>query len=236
MTEYNDPTGWGTILAVFAIFGFFFLLLFAAFYIIAALFLMRIFDKAGVQGKWRAWVPVYNSMVLGKLGDVSPWVTLGAWIASAVLSSVPAIGWIFSILAIVVSVMYNWRVGLKLGKDWYYLLLWLIPGVGFLIWLGILAFDGSRWNDRIPPAPWANSFIADKTQWDGIPVQAGAAAAPAAGYAAPGGYPPPAGGYTPPPAGSATPAAPTPPAPPAAQPSSEASAPSAEEPPATPRG
>ena len=33
---------------------------------------MRIFEKAGVQGKWRAWVPVYNTLMLAKLGDLNP--------------------------------------------------------------------------------------------------------------------------------------------------------------------
>ncbi len=27
-------------------------------YVLTSLFLMKVFEKAGVQGKWRAWVPV----------------------------------------------------------------------------------------------------------------------------------------------------------------------------------
>jgi hypothetical protein len=245
MDSGNDPYGGAAIFAVLAIFGLLFFFVFVVFYVIASFFMMRIFDKAGVQGKWRAWVPVYNTMIMGKLGDVSPWVVLGAFIASGVLGQIPAIGFIFGLLALAVSVMYSWRVGQKLGKEWYYLLLWLIPGLGTLIWLGILAFDGSRWNDRIPPAPWANSFIADKTVWDGIPRQAssGGYAAPAApGYPATGAYPPPPAGYTPPPAGypapggpaSPPPAAQPPATPPAAQPPTEPPAPPTEEPPAPP--
>lgn len=233
MDGYYDPSGYGALFAFLAIFGFIFFLFFVIAYVIGAFFLMRLFDKAGVQGKWRAWVPVYNLMVLGKLGDLSPWVVLGASVISAVLGSIPAIGWLFGLLPLAAAVMFGWRVGLKLGKDWYYLLLWLIPGVGALIWLGILAFDSSRWNDRIPPAPWANTFLADKTVWEGIPQQASAGAAsgaPAApGYPAPGAYPPPPAGYTPPPA---APGAATPPTtqPPAAQPP----VPPTEEPPAPP--
>ena len=34
---------------------------------------MKIFEKAGVQGRWRAWVPVYNIMIFVKLGDLKPW-------------------------------------------------------------------------------------------------------------------------------------------------------------------
>jgi hypothetical protein len=206
------------------------------FYVIGAFFLMKVFDKAGVQGKWRAWVPVYNTMVLGKLGDLSPWVVLGAVVATGVLGQIPVIGWIFSIVAIVV-VMYSWRVGLKFGKDWYYLLLFLIPGIGALIWLGILAFGSSRWNPNIPPSPWANTFLADKTVWQGIPVQPGASAGPAgyagSGPAAPGSYPPPPAGYTPPAPGGSTPPPPAPggPGTPPAAPGGPGEPPTAPEPP-----
>ncbi|HWI32640.1 MAG TPA: large exoprotein [Microbacterium sp.] len=223
------------------------LLIFAvAGYVISSLFLMRIFDKAGVQGKWRAWVPVYNAMVFAKLGDLSPWVMLGAIVASSLLSQVPVIGWLISLAALAVGVIAGWRVGLKLGKDWPYLLLWLIPGVGTLIWLGILAFDKSPWN-QIAPAPWANSFLKDTTTWAGIPNQVGAAgyaAGPSAGYAgppaAPGAFAPPAGppappSYappaTPPAAAYPPPAAPEPPAGPPAPPTAPPAAP---EPPVTP--
>jgi hypothetical protein len=232
MGDTYDPSGYGALFAFLAIFGLIFFLLFIVGYVIGSFFLMRLFDKAGVQGKWRAWVPVYNVMVLGKLGDVSPWVVLGAIVAGAVLGQIPAIGFIFGLLPLIVSVMYGWRVGLKLGKEWYYLLLWLIPGVGPLIWLGILAFDNSRWNPAIAPAPWANSFLADKTVWDGVPTQPAAGTAPSAapGYPAPGAYPPPPSGYTPPPAGAGTPGASTPPA---TSPTNEPPAPPTE-PPAPP--
>ncbi|MFJ6654042.1 large exoprotein [Microbacterium sp. NPDC091313] len=234
---YYDPSGTAALAALLLILIPIILILALIFYVIYAFFLMRVFDKAGVQGKWRAWVPVYNSMVLGKLGDTSPWVVLGAIVASSVLSQVPVIGWLLSLVAIAVTVMYSWRVGLKLQREWYWLLLWLIPGVGTLIWLGILAFDSSRWNPAIRPAPWANSFLADKTVWQGVPVQP--SAAPAAEYGAPPAYAPPAApGAYPPPAADVPPAAP--PAPPTVPPTapptlSDPATPSADEPPAPPR-
>ncbi|MDE0547216.1 large exoprotein [Microbacterium sp. C7(2022)] len=202
------------------------LLIFAlAGYIIGAIFLMKLFEKAGVQGKWRAWVPVYNTMIFAKLGDLSPWVMLGAVAASALLGQIPAIGWILSLAAVAAGVMAGWRIGLKLSKDWPLLLLWIIPGIGTLIWLGILAFGRSTWNPSVAPAPWANSFLKDTTVWDGIPVQAGAAPAPGA-------YPPPAGAYPPPAPGAYPPAAANqPPAPPAAPPVYQ---PPAAEPPVAP--
>jgi hypothetical protein len=223
----NNYDGYGALLAfllillpilfIFAIIG----------YVIGSFLLMRIFDKAGVQGKWRAWVPVYNLMVLAKLGDLSPWIMLGAVVVPGLLSQIPVIGWILSLAGIAVGVLVGWRVGLKLGKDWPYLLLWLIPGVGTLIWLAILAFSSSPWNRNVPPAPWANSFLKDTTRWEGIPEQAGAplattGAAYGGGYSSsPAGYQSAPGAATPPPA--APPAATQPPA---------ATPPSAAEPPA----
>lgn len=229
MSDYSDSAAgvaflaiWFTFIFLFAIIG----------YVITSFFLMKIFEKAGVQGKWRAWVPIYNYMIFSKLGDLSPWVFLIALGASIVLGWIPVIGWIVSIAPMVVLLLAAWRVGLKLQKEPVWLILFFFLSI---VWLGILAFDKSRWNTAIPAAPWAsNNFLADRTVWDGVPVQAsaGSAGAGSVGQAAPGAYPPPAGyqppsGYAPPAAPPAAaseppvtpPAAPSnPPAPPAAPP------------------
>lgn len=205
----------GTTAAVAAalIFGVFLFIVAVAAYVIGSFFLMKVFEKAGVQGKWRAWVPVYNVMVLAKLGDVSPWVMLIAVGAAAVLNQVPVIGAIVGLLPLAVSAMAAWRVGLKLQKETPWVVLYIFLAI---VWLGINAFDRSRWNPVVGPAPWAaNAFLADSTVWAGIPVQP----QPAAGATPPPGYAP-APGTTPPapPAGYAPPAPPvgsTPPAPPA---------------------
>ena len=62
-----------TTFAVLAVFYVFVFIIAIAGYIISSFFLMKIFEKAGVQGKWRAWVPMYNTMIFVKLGDLSPW-------------------------------------------------------------------------------------------------------------------------------------------------------------------
>lgn len=182
-----------------------FALVFAViFYIIGSIFLMKIFEKAGVQGKWRAWVPVYNSMIFLKLGDMSPWLILYAIGASVLLGWIPVLGQIVALAAGVLMVIAAWRVGLKLQKEAVWVVLYIFLS---LVWMGIAAFDKSRWNPNIAPAPWANNaFFADRTQWEGIPVQpsaqpqAGGAYGAAQGYApAPEGYQPPAPqGYAPP--------------------------------------
>jgi hypothetical protein len=180
--------------------------------VISAIFFMKIFEKAGVEGKWRAWVPVYNTLIFAKLGDVSPWAVLIAW----ALSFIPYLNFLTGIALVVLLALAAWRVGLKLQKDAIWVVLYIFLS---LIWLGINAFDKSRWNPSIAPAPWAaNSFLADSTVWQGVPVQP-RPAAPAPGYGAPQGYAPPAPqGYAPPAQpGYAPPAQPgyTQPAPPA---------------------
>lgn len=221
-------------------------------YLIYSWFYMKIFEKAGVQGKWRAWVPVYSTMIFYKLGDLSPWLVLYLLGAGIVGGIIPILGWfiilpLVGIAARVLDLMAGWRVGLKLQKDavWVILYFFLAP-----VWLGINAFDKSRWNPNIQPASWGgNALLGDRTLWEGIPVQPSAAAS--GGYgAAPQGYAPPAPqgyapptqpGYVPPtqpgyapPAGPAAPAtgAPVPPVPPTTPPAPPAAPPTA--PPAPP--
>lgn len=188
MDSYSDPSlSYATLAGIY--FGLF---LFAVvIYAVTAFFMMKIFDKAGVQGKWRAWIPVYNQMVFLKLADMSPWLILFLMAASII----PIVGYLTGLASIVLMVMAAWRVGLKLQKSAGWAVLYFFLS---LVWLGINAFDKSRWNPNIPAAPWAgNSLFGDRTVWDGIPVQP--SAAPAAGYGAPQGYQPPAPqGYQPP--------------------------------------
>ena len=187
----DDYSGYGYGAGVSALIGLIWLIVLLAgpiLYVITAWFLMNIFEKAGVQGKWRAWVPFYNGMIFFKLGDVSPWLLFGVF-----LTWIPFLGWLVGLAVAVMGILAAYRIGQKLQKDgaWIVLYILLEP-----VWLGILAFDSSRWNPNIPPSAWAtNSFLADRTVWDGIPVQPSAAAAPgfaAPGYGAPQGYQPPA--------------------------------------------
>ena len=202
MNDYGDSGG--GYLALLAVFGLFLTIIGIAIYIVASWFLMKIFDKAGVQGRWRAWVPIYNTMVFSKLGDLSPWLILYGYGAAFVLNFV-GLGWLGSLAAFAVTLLAAWRVGLKLQKEVPWVILYFfLP----LIWLGILAFDKSRWNTAVPPAPWAaNGFLADRTVWTGVPAQASGYAGPPAGYAAPGAYPPPAPGVYPPAPGAYPPPA-----------------------------
>ncbi|WP_058625112.1 DUF5684 domain-containing protein, partial [Microbacterium testaceum] len=174
-------------------------------YVISAFLLMKVFERAGVEGKWRAWVPVYNYMVFAKLGDISPWAILAVVIASFV----PILNFLAAPAALVVLIMAAVRVNTKFGREWPILLLFLLSGLGVWIWLGILGFSGNRWNPAAAsPSPWGSSFLADKTVWNGVPVQPAQQGVSGGGYgAAPQGYAapstptyPPAGSTPPPPA------------------------------------
>ncbi|MFE5410017.1 large exoprotein [Microbacterium sp. NPDC056569] len=219
--DYNDGSGVGALIAWLVLAPFLFLLAIAG-YVIGSWFLMKVFDKAGVQGRWRAWVPVYNTLIFVKLGDLNPWWLLALWGGTIVLGWVPVLGTLIGIATFIYTLLAAWRVGLKLQKEAVWLILYFFLAI---VWLGINAFDRSRWNTAIPAAPWARSFLADNTVWAGIPSQAPAGGYPAnpattPGYGAPAGYQPPAGytappappaGYTPPPAPPAGPTAPVPP-------------------------
>jgi hypothetical protein len=226
---YNYDYGYSGAAALGIFFAFLgvFLLIAAAAYVVSSIFYSKLFEKAGVEGKWRGWVPVYREMVFVKLGDLNPWWLLVLFGAAFVLSLIPYVGalisWIPSLAATVYMVMAAYRVGQKLQKEGAWVVLYIFLSI---VWLGIVAFDKSRWNPQIPPAPWSRTFLADNVVWSGIPVQPGAPAPqggygaapgaypPPAGYAQPGGYPQQPGAYPPPPqqGGYAAPGAYPPPA------------------------
>lgn len=194
--DYGDYGDYGAIAAFIGLMTILLLIVGPILYVVSSIFMMKIFDKAGVVGKWRAWVPVYREMIFFKLGDMSPWLVLYA-LGATILLSWTGIGSIFGLVFTALYAMAGWRVGLKLQKEAAWVILFVLLNI---VWMGIAAFDRSRWNPNIAPAPWAgNGFLADRTVWDGVPVQPGQSTGPAAGYAAPQGYQPPAPqGYAPP--------------------------------------
>jgi hypothetical protein len=159
------------------------------FYVVGSWFLMKLFEKAGVQGRWRAWVPIYNMMVFFKLGDLSPWLVLYTIGGSIVLSWIPGVNALSGLLSLAFSVfaaIAAYRIGLKLQKEPAWVILFIFLS---LVWLGIVAFDRSRWNPNVPAPQWAgNGFLGDNTVWDGVPAQAGIAPQGygQAGYGSPG--------------------------------------------------
>lgn len=209
---YDDGAIWA-VLGAFLVIGFVAMIIG---YVLWSLFAMKLFEKAGVDGKWRAWVPVYSQMIFLKLGDVNPFLFLFMF-----AGIVPYIGWLGSAFAGVMMILAAYRIGLKLQKEGAWVVLYIFLSI---IWLAIVAFDRSRWNLNVAPAAWAgNGFLGDRTSWQGIPAQTPQGGAMQQGYQQPYGQQAygqqPYGqqpGYPAPPAqpyGAPQPPAPQPPAP-----------------------
>lgn len=101
-------------------------------YVIMSFLLSRIFRKAGVAG-WKAWVPVYNTWITYELGGQKGW-----W---ALILLVP----VLSIVAVVFLYIAMYEIGLKLGKDGYFVLWAIFLPIVWYVWL---AFDQSTWNGK----------------------------------------------------------------------------------------
>lgn len=117
----------GAVLVVLVLFAILFAIVA---YIIISIMLARIFKKAGVES-WKAWVPVYNTWVTLELGDQKGW-----W---ALVLFVPIINIVASVFLYIA--MYN--IGLRLGKEGYFVLWALFLPLVWYVWL---AFDKSTWD------------------------------------------------------------------------------------------
>lgn len=114
---------------IFLIFG----LITLAILVVAVIAMWKLFAKAGEPG-WKALVPIYNSWVFLRLGDQAGW-----W---ALVALIPFV----NIIAVVFMAIAAYNIGLKLGKEgWYVVLYVLVP----IIWMLILAFDKSTWKGQV---------------------------------------------------------------------------------------
>ena len=101
------------------------------FYIVFAFLLQKILEKCGVENPWFAWIPILNIYKVFEAGDNNNPVL---W---TILSLIPCV----NIVAAIYSIIAWVKICQKLNKSPWLLLLWLIPGLGVLIFSGILAFS-----------------------------------------------------------------------------------------------
>lgn len=135
--DYSEPASAGAAVA-FTVVAFLIWLIFAAAaYVVYAIFLGKIFKKAGVKS-WIAWVPFYNTWKLLEIGGQQ-----GFWAVLAILPVVSIVSAVFMYIA-----MYH--IGKKLGKEGPFVLLAIFLPIVWLIWLAI---DKSTWNDKASSAP-----------------------------------------------------------------------------------
>ncbi len=131
------PADAATAAAVGIGFLIFWLILLAAVYVVVAIFLGRIFKKAGLPS-WIAWVPFYNTWKLLEIGGQQ-----GIW---AILAIIPLVNYVSAVFVFIA--MYH--IGKKLGKDGTFVLLAIFLPIVWLVWLGV---DKSKWNDKGSTAP-----------------------------------------------------------------------------------
>lgn len=107
-------------------------------YLVFAVLLMRIFQKAGVEG-WIAFVPVYSQWKFLQIGGMPGWISLAALgvLIPGPLGGVAAvILWVFTILA-------AWGIGMSFWKEsWWILVYVFLP----IVWFAVLAFDSSSYS------------------------------------------------------------------------------------------
>lgn len=193
----TDPSYSGQFWAAYIAFIFVGLIFVAVAYVLSAIFLRKIFVKAGVPNPNVAWIPIYNTLIFAKLGDLNPLAYLAAIAAGVVLSWVPVLGAIISLAPLAAFVMAAYRVNQKLQKE--PVAFTIFAALLSLIWLGVVAFSQGVWNTAskpvagiapVPPPPWATvPLLMDTTTWGGVPFQ-GYAATPKAPPAAPPATPP----------------------------------------------
>lgn len=98
-------------------------------YVVTVIAMWRLFAKGGEAG-WKALVPIYNQWIFLRLGNQAGW-----W---AIVSLVPFLG----ILGYVFSVIAAYNIGLKLSKESWWVVLYILAPI---VWLYVLAFDKSAW-------------------------------------------------------------------------------------------
>lgn len=130
----NDPTVLTTVLAV---------LLGLAVYLWLGAGLAAVFAKAGEE-PFKAWIPVWNIVVLLQLGGMSGWLIL--------LALVPVLGWL-AVLIVLVMACHRVGRGFGVGAGMTVLAAVLLPA-----WASILGWGSARWlgggpSRRSPEAP-----------------------------------------------------------------------------------
>lgn len=111
-------------------FGIVQLILYIIIYVVFAFLLQKILERCRVENAWFAWIPILNTYKTFEAGDNENPVL---W---TILSIIPCV----NIVAIVFLIIAWVKICQKLGKSPWLLLLGLIPVLGALGLMGLLAF------------------------------------------------------------------------------------------------
>lgn len=112
-------------------------------YMIFCFLLARIFAKARLR-KWQAWVPVYNTWKLLELGDQPGVIAVTLYFPYA------------SYFGAFFLLMATYNINKRFGKSsWFWVLSFIFP----VIWLGVLAYDKSRFRKSIHTSLGPNRML-----------------------------------------------------------------------------
>lgn len=129
----------------------FFIIVVVGTYVLNAIFLSKIFKKAGVSG-WKAWVPFLNMWKILELGGQQ-----GFWL---LVNFVPFVGSIiFYVMQIIAIHNINKKMGYEIGMTVLYA---LFP----IIWVIIAGLNKLPWNDSLgaPRVDRPEFVVADAAQ------------------------------------------------------------------------
>lgn len=131
----------GGIIAFILSFILLFLIIGIGLYIYTSLAFMKIGEKARIEEKWLAWIPIVGKPLLtSKIAKMHWWpilLLIGFWI--------PILGWALMIAFAVFCFIWMWKTFEAVGKPGWWILLSLIPiagGIIYLILVGIAAWGG----------------------------------------------------------------------------------------------
>lgn len=100
-----------------------------AFYVYSAITLKKTAEILGYTDTWMAWVPIANSVLMFKMGDMNPWLLL--------IVLIPGLG---ALVVMVVALIAMANIAQKRGYDKLLTLINLIPTVGMLVYWGMMAW------------------------------------------------------------------------------------------------
>ena len=109
-----------------------YIVMIAAFYVLSAIFMGKLFRKAGVPF-WKAWVPIYNMVKFLQIGGQNPLYILFALI--------PFVG---EIILVVFMCIAAYNIGKKLNKSDAFVVLYVFLSI---VWTGICGLDKSTWDE-----------------------------------------------------------------------------------------
>ncbi|MFA5165787.1 MAG: DUF5684 domain-containing protein [Candidatus Paceibacterota bacterium] len=115
--EFNQLGSWA---GLFMAYGVFVFIAAIAYYIVAAIGIMKLAKKFNIPNPWMAWIPILNIWLLLQIAGLQWW-----WLLIILFGGlVPVVGTIISLLTSV----YIWMlIAKKAGKDQWFALLMLIP-------------------------------------------------------------------------------------------------------------